>query len=87
MSVAAAIEKMTEFYKGNLHDVAHFMKVWGFARTIGQLEGLDQQTQQTLEYTAVVHDIACPLCREAVRQRKRQASGVGKSAAGGGVLR
>ena len=62
--VAAAIEKMTEFYKGNLHDVAHFMKVWGFARTIGQLEGLDQQTQQTLEYTAVVHDIACPLCRE-----------------------
>ena len=64
MSVAAAIEKMTEFYKGNLHDVAHFMKVWGFARTIGQLEGLDQQTQQTLEYTAVVHDIACPLCRE-----------------------
>ena len=44
MSVAAAIEKMTEFYKGNLHDVAHFMKVWGFARTIGQLEGLDQQT-------------------------------------------
>ena len=64
MSVAAAIEKMTEFYKGNLHDVAHFMKVWGFARIIGQLEGLDQQTQQTLEYTAVVHDIACPLCRE-----------------------
>ncbi len=64
MSVAAAIEKMTEFYKGNLHDVAHFMKVWGFARTIGQLEGLAPQTQLTLEYTAVVHDIACPLCRE-----------------------
>ena len=64
MSVAAAIEKMTEFYKGNLHDVAHFMKVWGFARTIGQLEGLAPQTQLILEYTAVVHDIACPLCRE-----------------------
>ena len=64
MSVAAAIEKMTEFYKGNLHDVAHFMKVWGFARTIGQLEGLAPQTQLTLEYTAVVRDIACPLCRE-----------------------
>ena len=64
MIVAAATQKMIEFYRGNLHDVNHFLKVWSFARTIGELEGLDGHTQEVLELTAVVHDIACPLCRE-----------------------
>ncbi len=64
MIVADATQKMIEFYEGNLHDVEHFMKVWGYARTIGQLEGLDEHTQQMLELAAVAHDIACPLCRK-----------------------
>ena len=64
MNISAAIEKMIAFYKGDRHDIAHFMKVWAFAKTIGELEGLDQHTQEILELTAVVHDIACPLCRE-----------------------
>ena len=64
MLVAAAAQKMIEFYKGNLHDINHFLKVWSFARTIGELEGLDSHTQEVLELAAVVHDIACPLCRE-----------------------
>ena len=62
--VSAAIERMIVFYKGNLHDIDHFLKVWALARTIGEQEGLDSKTQQTLEFAAVVHDIACPLCRE-----------------------
>ena len=64
MIVAAATEKMIDFYAGNRHDVAHFLKVWAMARTIGELEGLDARTQEVLELAAVVHDIACPLCRE-----------------------
>ena len=64
MTVSAAIEKMIHFYKGNLHDINHFLKVWAFAKTIGEEEGLDAHTQEILEMTAVVHDIACPLCRE-----------------------
>ena len=64
MIVSSAIEKMIAFYQGNLHDINHFLKVWAFARTIGEQEGLDDQTQLTLELAAVVHDIACPLCRE-----------------------
>lgn len=64
MIVAAATEKMIEFYRGNLHDIDHFLKVWAMAKTIGELEGLDSHTQKVLELTAVVHDIACPLCRE-----------------------
>ena len=64
MIIASAIEKMIDFYQGNLHDIAHFMKVWAFAETIGKQEKLDAHTQQVLELAAVVHDIACPLCRE-----------------------
>lgn len=64
MIISSVIEKMTEFYKGNLHDIEHFLKVWSFAKTIGEQEKLDGHTQQILELTAVIHDIACPLCRE-----------------------
>lgn len=66
-TVAKAVGKMVAFYEEEstmvVHDVNHFMKVWGFARTIGILEGLDPETQETLELVAVAHDIACPLCR------------------------
>lgn len=32
MKIATAIEKMTDFYKGNIHDIYHFLKVWAFAK-------------------------------------------------------
>ena len=62
--IADAMEKMIAFSQGNLHDVEHFMKVHAFAGMIGALEGLDAGMQQTLELAAIVHDIACPLCRK-----------------------
>lgn len=64
MIVATATEKMIRFYHGNIHDVAHFLKVYAFAKTIGELEELAPPTQEILELAAIVHDIACPLCRE-----------------------
>lgn len=64
MLTARLTQKMIAFCNGNLHDINHFLKVTAFARTIGLLEGLDERTQRTLELTAIVHDIACPLCRE-----------------------
>ena len=64
MIVATATQKMIEFYKGSIHDIGHFLKVWAMAKTIGELEGLDKHTQEVLELAAVVHDISCPLCRE-----------------------
>ena len=63
-NVAAATRKMIGFYHGNRHDIAHFLKVWAMAKTIGELEGLDAETQYLLEVAAITHDIACPLCRE-----------------------
>lgn len=64
MNISQIMEKMIAFSNGNLHDMNHFMCVWTYAKTIGELEGLDRRTQETLEIAAIAHDIACPLCRE-----------------------
>ena len=61
----ARIEKdMIDYSNGNKKDIAHFIKVHSYASLIGKLEGLDEDRQEILEITAIVHDIACPLCRE-----------------------
>ena len=54
---------MITFSDGNIHDIDHFIRVWTYARTIGELENLDRETQFLLEVAAITHDIACPLCR------------------------
>ncbi|NYC21026.1 HD domain-containing protein [Clostridium beijerinckii] len=64
MIVSEMITKMIEYSNGNLHDINHFMKVYAYAKTIGECEKLDKNTQTVLEVAAIVHDIACPLCRE-----------------------
>ncbi len=64
VTVSEAMAKMIEYSEGSRHDIDHFMKVWAYAKTIGELEHLDEQTQKTLELAAIVHDIACPSLRE-----------------------
>ena len=55
---------MIAFSDGNMHDIEHFMRVWAYAKTIGELEGIEEPTQYILEAAAITHDIACPLCRK-----------------------
>ena len=64
MKIAEFMEKMIVFSKENMHDIDHVMKVWAYAKTIGELENIDDETQYILEIAALTHDIACPLCRE-----------------------
>ena len=64
MTIPEIMEKMIAFSEGNVHDIDHLIRVWTYAKTIGELEGLDRETQFILEAAAVTHDIACPLCRE-----------------------
>ena len=63
MTIAQIMEKMIAFSEGNIHDITHLSCVWTYAKTIGELEGLDADTQFILEVAAITHDIACPLCR------------------------
>jgi len=63
MTSAEILQKMIHDSKGTLHDIAHLLKVYAYARTIGELEGLDETTQKAVETAAIIHDIAIPLCR------------------------
>lgn len=51
------ILKMMEYEEKNAHRINHFLKVFSFAKTIGESEGLDDRTQSVLETAAIVHDI------------------------------
>ena len=64
MKISALSREMIVFSKGNLHDIDHFLRVWSYAKTIGELEELDEENQYLLEVSALIHDIACPFCRE-----------------------
>ena len=54
---------MIDYSAGNRKDINHLMKVHSYARIIGKGEGLSEELQKITEIAAIVHDIACPLCR------------------------
>lgn len=60
MNTGSVISAMIDYLHGNLHEVEHMLKVYGYARTIGEMEGLDPRTQYVLEVAAAVHDIGIP---------------------------
>ena len=64
MILSRLLSRMIAYSNGNFHDINHFLKVWAYARAIGVQEQLPPEIQTTLEAAAIVHDIACPLCRE-----------------------
>ena len=64
MILSQLLSRMIAYSNGNFHDINHFLKVWAYARAIGLQEQLPPEAQTTLEVAAIVHDIACPLCRE-----------------------
>ena len=45
MTVSRIMEKMIRSSHGQIHDIEHFVKVWSYAKTIGELEKLDSETQ------------------------------------------
>lgn len=59
--VAAA---MTAYYRNDVLRVNHFLKVFGFAKTIGEQEGLDPETLGILEIAALTHDIGIKASEE-----------------------
>lgn len=53
---------MIAYYEGDVPRVNHLIKVYGFARTIGIMEGLDQTPLEILELAALTHDIGVKAC-------------------------
>jgi hypothetical protein len=55
--IANVQRAMIAYFAGDARRISHFTKVYGFAKAIGELEGLDAETQQVLEIAALTHDI------------------------------
>lgn len=64
VNVFDIILNMIRNSNGNRHDINHFLKVYAYAKTIAECERVSAEKQQIVEIAAVIHDIACPLCRE-----------------------
>lgn len=47
---------MIDYEAGCPRRINHFLKVHSFARTIGHMENLDDETQNVLEIAAILHD-------------------------------
>lgn len=50
--IGLLINAMIHYYSGDARRINHFLKVYGFAKAIGELEGLDERTQEILEIAA-----------------------------------
>lgn len=62
--IATLLDKTIAYDSPDTRRIAHLVKVHGYARAIGLLEGLDDNTLLTLEAAAVVHDIGIKVCEQ-----------------------
>lgn len=64
MKTGFVAQAMAEYFKGDVKRINHFMKVHGFAKAIGEQEGLDERLMEIIEVTALVHDIGIKLSEQ-----------------------
>lgn len=62
--ISVIINEMVKYYAKDPRRVNHFLKVFSFAKSIGELERLDKDTQEILEVAAVMHDIGIRISEE-----------------------
>lgn len=58
------INEMISYYANDPRRVNHFLKVYSFSKSIGELEKLDEETQYILEIAAIMHDIGIKISEE-----------------------
>lgn len=51
------MQAMIAYYAGDVRRINHFLKVFALAKTIGEMEGLEESAQEILEIAALTHDI------------------------------
>lgn len=61
---AKVLTAMVAYYAGDAPRVHHFLKVYAFAKAIGEQEGLPAETQEVLEIAALTHDIGIKISEE-----------------------
>ena len=58
------IAQAIAFDRGDARRIHHFLKVYAYADTIGRLEGLPDDVQETLAAAAILHDIGIHAAEE-----------------------
>lgn len=51
------MKEMIRFFGKDVKRINHFIKVYGYAKTIAELEGIDSNVQEIIEIAALTHDI------------------------------
>ena len=64
MDICSVINEMISYYKGDVKRINHFLKVYSFSKTIGELEKIDENSQFILEVVAAMHDIGIKISEE-----------------------
>lgn len=64
INIGKVIQAMVEYDQKDTKRIEHFLKVYGYAKTIGELENIPQEQQEILEVAAVVHDIGIKVSEE-----------------------
>jgi hypothetical protein len=57
VGIGQVAHAMIAYFGSDVRRINHFLKVYGFAKAIGEAEELDQRTQEILEIAALTHDI------------------------------
>lgn len=55
---------MIQYYSGDVKRIQHFMKVYAFAKSICEEEGIDGETAEIIEVASLVHDIGIKASEE-----------------------
>lgn len=63
-NTSTIIKEMISYYAKDPRRVNHFLKVFSFAKSIGELEELNEETQDVLEIAAIMHDIGIKVSEE-----------------------
>ena len=64
MKTDRVITAMIEYFGSDKKRIHHFLKVYSFAKTIGESENLLPDDQELLEISAIVHDIGIKVSEE-----------------------
>lgn len=64
MNKSEIILSAVKYFGSDAKRINHFMKVYGYAKTIGEHEHLNEREQDILEVAAILHDIGIKISEE-----------------------